>query len=91
MALNQIASYVPLCVGEEWLKLWHEYEESITNEALVVKQLDKIDLLAQAVSYELKYKIDLSEFFNSITPKMFTMQPFIEWLEKILQSRPKLL
>lgn len=87
--MKQIASYVPSCVGDEWLTLWHEYENSTTNEACAVKQLDKIDMLAQAVSYETKYNIDLSEFFNSTPPKTFSTQPFIEWSKQIQQSRSK--
>lgn len=69
---------MPSSIGDEWLQLWLEYEAEESAEAQIVKQLDKIDMLAQALSYENKYGIDLNEFFES-TKDIFKTQPFIKW------------
>ncbi|MBP7885441.1 HD domain-containing protein [Patescibacteria group bacterium] len=36
----------------EILDLWLEYEEGETQEAKIVKQLDKLDAAIQAIEYE---------------------------------------
>ncbi|KAI3739676.1 hypothetical protein L2E82_30087 [Cichorium intybus] len=37
---------------EEIYELWMEYEENSTNEAKVVKDFDKIEMILQALEYE---------------------------------------
>ncbi|PWN19832.1 hypothetical protein BCV69DRAFT_283938 [Microstroma glucosiphilum] len=45
--------------------LWHEYEDRQTPESLLVKDLDRFELLLQAVEYEGRYDIvDLQPFFS---------------------------
>ncbi|KAI1724509.1 HD domain-containing protein [Ditylenchus destructor] len=87
-AVQKIASYIPPIAGDDWIKLWMEYENASTKEALIVKQLDKIDMLAQALSYEEKYGIDLGEFFNS-TVGIFKTEPFKTWDADIRAKRQK--
>lgn len=36
----------------EIVDLWHEYEEAKTPEALFVKDLDKFEMIVQALEYE---------------------------------------
>ncbi|KAI6192004.1 5'-deoxynucleotidase HDDC2 [Aphelenchoides bicaudatus] len=87
-AVKKISELVPQLNGEIY-NLWQEYEESKTKEAIAVKQLDKFDMIAQALSYETKYKIDLSDFFNS-TKNSFTTEPFVEWNQTIRKKRQEL-
>jgi putative hydrolase of HD superfamily len=87
-AVQKIADLVPH-LSNEWHDLWMEYENHATPEAKVVKQLDKLDMLAQALSYETKYKVDLSEFFDS-TVNSFSTEPFIGWNKEIRQKREDL-
>ncbi|KDN47133.1 hypothetical protein K437DRAFT_255919 [Tilletiaria anomala UBC 951] len=49
-------------------KLWQEYEDRITKESKLVKDLDRFELCLQALEYEREYDIrDLQPFFgNSI-------------------------
>ncbi|CAD5229384.1 unnamed protein product [Bursaphelenchus okinawaensis] len=84
-AVKTIASYVP-SMKEEWYNLWMEYEKAETKEAKTVKQLDKFDMVAQALSYEQKYNLDLSDFFRS-TEGIFTSEPFISWDREVRQKR----
>jgi putative hydrolase of HD superfamily len=87
-AVKKISELVPQLNGEIY-SLWQEYEEYKTPEAIAVKQLDKIDMIAQALSYEEKYNIDLGDFFKS-TVNSFTTEPFIEWNRVIREKREKL-
>lgn len=56
--------------------LWEEYEAQSTQEAKLVKELDLLDMVIQAYTYETKYRAttspdydarvqDLSSFFQS--------------------------
>uniref|UniRef100_A0A914Z5L8 5'-deoxynucleotidase HDDC2 n=1 Tax=Panagrolaimus superbus TaxID=310955 RepID=A0A914Z5L8_9BILA len=85
-AVLRIASFVPATLGNEWEALWREYEAAETPEAKAVKQLDKFDMIAQAFSYEQKYGLDLSEFFNSTT-NAFSTEPFISWNNELRERR----
>uniref|UniRef100_A0A7E5A1G6 5'-deoxynucleotidase HDDC2 n=1 Tax=Panagrellus redivivus TaxID=6233 RepID=A0A7E5A1G6_PANRE len=85
-AVLKIASYVGPAVGDEWEALWREYEAASTPEAKAVKQLDKFDMVAQAATYEKKYGIDLSEFFNTTT-KAFSTEPFLTWNRELRERR----
>lgn len=87
-AVKKISKLVPQ-LNDEIYSLWQEYEEARTPEAIAVKQLDKFDMVAQALSYEEKYKIDLSDFFES-TVNSFTTEPFIEWNRVVRQKREEL-
>lgn len=54
------------------LNLFHEYEERITYESKIVKDLDLFDMLLQADEYEKLYPtIDLNDFFISTLPNRF--------------------
>jgi putative hydrolase of HD superfamily len=39
-------------LSKEMFALWQEYEEAKTPEALLVKDLDKFELIVQAMEYE---------------------------------------
>ncbi|KAF8416150.1 hypothetical protein EV426DRAFT_712667 [Tirmania nivea] len=51
-------------IADEIMSLWEEYEDGSTREAIFVKDVDKFELLCQAVEYEKKCEgqKDLSEF-----------------------------
>lgn len=38
--------------ANEIVDLWHEYEDAKTPEALFVKDLDKFEMIVQALEYE---------------------------------------
>lgn len=46
------------------IDLWNEYEEGKTEAAVLVRQIDKLECLHQAVIYEERHDIDLSEFMS---------------------------
>ncbi|XP_076885077.1 uncharacterized protein LOC143534487 [Bidens hawaiensis] len=58
--------------ADEIHELWMEYEENSTNEAKVVKDFDKIEMILQALEYENEQNKDLEEFFESTAGKFQT-------------------
>ena len=52
-------------LAPEWLGLFNEYESGNSEEAKFVKQIDKLDMGLQAIIYQSRQKLDLSEFTNS--------------------------
>ena len=52
-------------VADDMLALWGEYEACSTREALLVKDLDKVEMILQAHEYEGAQKVPLEEFFRS--------------------------
>ena len=61
-------------VGEEILELWKEYEEGITPESKLVKDMDKLEMTLQALEYENdgKNEKSLDGFFDSTRNKWRT-------------------
>ena len=54
-------------VGNEILELWKEYEEGATPEAKLVKDMDKLEMILQALEYEQdgKNEKSLDGFFDT--------------------------
>lgn len=74
----------------ELRELWHEFETAETPEAQFAQDIDKIDLLLQAVEYEKdgKGKRDLGEFMG-VARKLRT-EAGKAWADEILLEREKL-
>ncbi len=73
----------------ELSKLWNEFEDGETVEALIVKIADKLELLLQALDYEKRGARNLDKIFgDSENRKNFSKLPFIEeFVEEICKSR----
>jgi putative hydrolases of HD superfamily len=69
--------------------LFLEYEQGSTADAILVKDLDKFDMMLQALAYERAQSgLDLSEFFES-SAKLRT--PLVRgWCDALLARRSKL-
>jgi len=75
--------------GDEFLKIWQEYEDQKTKEAIVLKQLDKFEMVLQALEYqEVTDPKNLEPFW--INARKHIKHPVIKrWLEEIEQQRKK--
>lgn len=75
--------------GKDILELWKEYEEGTTNEAKLVKDMDKLEMTLQALEYEQDGKNGktLDGFFDSTRGKWRT-QIGEAWGEEIESRRP---
>ena len=69
------------------LELWREFEHGSSVEAVIARQIDKLEMLQQAAEYERAYSLDLSQFFDS-TRSVFVHPQLIEWEKNIEASRP---
>ena len=58
--------------GDEMLALWHEYEACASPEALLLKDLDKLEMILQAHEYEQATGAPLDEFFRSTANAFLT-------------------
>lgn len=52
--IKKILSVLPPQLGERYFSLWDEFENGITDEAILARDIDKIEMLAQALDYEEK-------------------------------------
>ncbi|KAI8079877.1 HD domain-containing protein [Halteromyces radiatus] len=73
-------------MAQEIVNLWHEYEEGKTPEALFVKDLDKFEMIVQALEYEKSDKKSLESFFESTRGK-FKHPAVKAWVEALYQER----
>ena len=65
-ALTKLLSMLPEKIRGKYLEAWEEFEGMKTKEAKIVKQLDRLEMIIQALEYlEEGYKEDdLKEFFD---------------------------
>ncbi|KAJ9095659.1 hypothetical protein QFC21_005531 [Naganishia friedmannii] len=75
---------------ERILSLWDEYEARETPEAKLVKDLDRIELILQAIEYERSQDVrSLAPFFTGSIPHLH--HPAVrEWAEALLEERKAL-
>jgi putative hydrolases of HD superfamily len=76
-------------VGEDILELWKEYEEGTTMEAQVVKDMDKLEMILQALEYEQddQHQQSLNGFFDS-TRDQWKTELGRAWGREIESRRP---
>ncbi|RUS26573.1 hypothetical protein BC938DRAFT_470589 [Jimgerdemannia flammicorona] len=68
--------------------LWYEYEDVSTPEARLVKDLDKFEMIVQAVEYEKSDKKKLEQFFDSTRGRF--RHPMVKaWAEALYEERQK--
>ncbi|ORY05245.1 hypothetical protein K493DRAFT_252902 [Basidiobolus meristosporus CBS 931.73] len=72
--------------AQEIFELWKEYEAGRSSEALLVKDLDKFEMIVQAIEYEKSDNIRLNEFFES-TRGVFQHPQVKQWVEELYAER----
>lgn len=73
----------PLPGGERLIRLWEEYAAGATREARLVKALDRIETLVQALAYERAGNRLLNEFWIDATAGLEEfpdLKGFVAWL-----------
>ena len=73
--------------GQELKKIWQEYEDSKTREAIFVHDVDKIELLLQMMEYERRHQaqLDLGEFTQVV--QRIQLEEVKVWSADILKER----
>lgn len=72
--------------AQEIESLWHEYEAGATEEAKLVKDFDKLEMILQASEYENQQQVSLQSFFDSTAGKWRT-ELGERWAEEIQRRR----
>lgn len=86
-AINKLISQID--EGEEYIKLWYEFHDLKTPEAQLLKQLDKFEMVVQALEYE--GEVDskkLDEFWHN-TRKHLKEPELLLLLEELSELRDK--
>ncbi|CAM9132833.1 unnamed protein product [Laminaria digitata] len=73
-------------IAQEIKELWVEYEDCTSEEARVVKDFDKLEMIVQADEYERDQGMDLSGFFES-TEGGFTTPQVQSWDKELRAQR----
>lgn len=74
--------------NKKFIRIWDEYEHGKTPEAKFVYQIDKMEMLLQAIEYKRKYKntdIKLSEFYAYVQTRI-KHPKILEILRKLKKS-----
>ncbi|PDW00532.1 HD domain-containing protein [Candidatus Viridilinea mediisalina] len=69
--------------GAEYVALWEEYSQAASKEARLVKALDRLEMLAQALAYERAGASGLTEFWeerNGWGEEFPEVRALTEWL-----------
>lgn len=72
-------------VGQQLFDLWLEYDDGVSADARLMKDIDKFEMIVQADEYERAQGVDLEEFFRS-TEGIFTSE-IVQQLDKALRER----
>lgn len=72
--------------AEEIKELWTEYENNASLEASLVKDFDKVEMILQALEYEMEHGKVLDEFFLSTAGK-FQTEIGKSWAAEIVSRR----
>ncbi|PIA63428.1 hypothetical protein AQUCO_00201042v1 [Aquilegia coerulea] len=72
--------------AEEIQELWAEYENNSSIEANLVKDFDKVEMILQALEYEMEHGKVLDEFFLSTAGK-FQTEIGKSWAAEIISRR----
>lgn len=85
LALVQILNLID---SDEYIHLFDEFEANQTKEAILVKQVDKLEMAIQALEYEREHKINLQEFFDDANSKIKDAD-IKEIMSRILELRKR--
>ena len=82
-AITQLVSRLPH--GREYVELWEEYEAGRTNEARLVRQIDRLEMACQALIYEKQGFGAMEEFFRSASTAVYTPEvlSMLDMLKKL--------
>lgn len=84
-AMKSIVEGLPKELFDIFFGLWNEYENESCEEAKIVKDLDKYEMLLQAFDYENKYGENLEEFYKSI--EVIKTPVIKEWAQQLIIRR----
>lgn len=81
-ALAAILSKLPKNMAEDYMKIFEDFNSRGSREAVVVAQLDKVEMALQAKTYRKEGKKGLNEFFDTAR-KMVNDEALLGLLESL--------
>ena len=89
-AMLELVKLVPTLAGQDLKALFDEYEQQQTREAILVKDLDRFDMICQAFEYEQSRQLPwaLQEFFDA-TEGRFKHPEVQRWVQDLMLTRSK--
>ncbi len=73
---------------EEYISLWDDYDQQLSSEARLIKEIDKLEMAIQALEYQKEYpNLDLTEFINDA--EQYITHPKIIQLFNIIKNNEK--
>ncbi|PKA55555.1 hypothetical protein AXF42_Ash006757 [Apostasia shenzhenica] len=88
-ALNEMCKILGEGIRADEIKeLWAEYENNASIEASLVKDFDKVEMILQALEYEMEHEKVLDEFFISTAGK-FQTDVGKRWAAEVTSRRNK--
>jgi putative hydrolases of HD superfamily len=88
MAMQEICRLLNKETGNHINELFEEYNAGTTEEAMMVKQIDKLEFMLQTAEYEKAKGINLEEFFRN-TRHLLKDRMLIELMQRIDEERSK--
>lgn len=73
--------------AEEYLELWTEYAQASSREARLVKALDQLEMLLQALAYERAGSRTMAEFWEDLDDRWSSEFPLVGALARQLVDR----
>ncbi len=85
-AIERVLSYLPNGLRDEYLKLLVEFIERRTEEAVLCKQIDKMEMILQALEYEEDGCSEerLQEFWSNVESELG--HPYLKIMFKVLRN-----
>ena len=87
IAIKDILSGLPTKLKRKYYAIWQEHEDKTTREAMLANDIDKIEMLIQALEYEKEGYASgkLEVFWTSVQSKIKT--PIVQDLFKLLKDK----
>ncbi|MBS7659025.1 MAG: HD domain-containing protein [Candidatus Bathyarchaeia archaeon] len=88
-AVKKILSHLPSSLKRKYYSLWLEYKNASSKEAKIIKELDKLEMVFQALLYEEKLNINLEEFWETTENELKNFKDFLielKYMRKLKQS-----
>lgn len=89
--ISEALSPLPTNLKTDYLSLWEEFENQTTPEAIFVREIDKIEMVLQALEYE-RAGYDpqkLNTFWNTVQEKVRN-PTLMRFLEVLVEARRRL-
>ena len=91
-AVTEILSVLSPEIKEHYLSLWLEFESQNTKEAILLKQIDKLDAILKSHMYESTYNIKglFDEFYNYNPNNLLNKEPLGDVYQQLPEAYEKL-